>query len=131
MNFLVDHNFEGHALLLAGKISSLGWLDLLPIQFVTFDEVDLPIASDDRIVWRFAQAHQMILFTANRSMKGDDSLEQVLREESTDHSLPVVTVGNANRVLVDSNYRDRCVDRLIEIVVDIDDYRGSRRLYIP
>jgi hypothetical protein len=25
----------------------------------------------------------------------------------------------------------RCVDRLIEIVLDIDDYRGSRRLFIP
>lgn len=54
MNFLVDYNFEGHALLLAGKINSL-----------------------------------------------------------------------------DSSYRDRCVDRLIAIVVDMDDYRGSRWLYIP
>ena len=131
MNVLVDHNFEGHALLLVGKISSLGWLDLLPIRFITFDEVDLPISSDDRVVWRFAQTHQLLLLTANRSMKGDSSLEQVLREENKADSLPVVTVGNANRVLLDSNYRDRCVDRLIEIVVDIDDYRGSRRLYIP
>ena len=75
MIFLVDHNLEGHALLLSGNIASLGWLDLLPIQFRTFDELELSIASDDRTVWRFAQANQMLFLTANRSMKGKDSLE--------------------------------------------------------
>jgi uncharacterized protein with PIN domain len=131
MIFLVDHNLEGHALLLSGNIASLGWLELLPIRFMTFDDVALSVTSDDRTVWRFAQANQMILLTANRSMKGKNSLEQVMREENTSTSLPVVTIGDANRVLIDSNYRNRCVDRLIEIVFDIDDYRGSRRLFIP
>ena len=45
--------------------------------------------------------------------------------------MPVVTIGNADRVLTDLDYRNRCVDRLIEIVFDIDDYRGSKRLFIP
>jgi hypothetical protein len=53
MIFLVDHNLEGHALLLSGNIASLGWLDLLPI------------------------------------------------------------------------------DRLIEIILEIDDYKGTMRLFIP
>jgi hypothetical protein len=39
----------------------------------------------------------MILLTANRSMKDEDSLEQVMREENTPSSLPVVTIGNADR----------------------------------
>lgn len=116
---------------MSGNIASLGWLDLLPIRFLTFEAIELSIASDDRTVWRFAQANQMILLTANRSMKGKDSLEQVIREENISTSLPVVTIGDADRVLIDSNYRNRCVDRLIEIVFDIDDYRGSRRLFIP
>ncbi len=89
------------------------------------------LTSDDRIVWRFAQANQMILLTANRSMKGKNSLEQVMREENTSISLPIVTIGDADRVLTDPDYRNRCIDRLIEIVFDIDDYRGSRRLFIP
>lgn len=131
MIFLVDHNLEGHALLLSGNIVTLGWLDLLPIQFITFEEIELSITSNDREVWRFAQANQMILLTANRSMKGKDSLEQVIREENISTSLPVVTIGDADRVLSDPDYRNRCVDRLIEIVFDIDDYRGSRRLFIP
>jgi hypothetical protein len=73
----------------------------------------------------------MILLTANRSMKGKDSLEQVMREESRSVSLPVVTISNADRLLNDSEYRGRCVEKLIEIVLDIDSYRGARRIFIP
>jgi len=73
----------------------------------------------------------MILLTANRSMKGEDSLEQVMREENSSVSLPVITVGNADRLLSDSEYRGRCVESLIEIVLDIDSYRGARRIFIP
>ena len=74
----------------------------------------------------------MILLTANRSMKGKDSLEQVMREENTSESLPVITVSNADRLLNDdSEYRGRCIESLIEIVLDIDTYLGARRIFIP
>jgi hypothetical protein len=72
----------------------------------------------------------MILLTANRSMRGKDSLEKVLREENTSFSLPVVTISNADRLLNDPKYRDRCVERLIEIVLNIDSYRGTKRVFI-
>ena len=78
MIFLIDHNIEGQALVLFGSITTGGWIDLLPIRFLTFEEVQLPINSNDRMVWRFAQQNRMILLTANRSMKGKDSLEQVI-----------------------------------------------------
>ncbi len=131
MIFLIDHNLKGHALVLFGAIASQGWLDILPIQFVNFAEVDLAIDSNDRVVWRLAQEKQMILLTANRSMKGKDSLEQVMREESTSNSLPVFTIANADRLLNDVDYRGRCVESLIEITLDIDSYRGARRIFIP
>jgi hypothetical protein len=131
MIFLVDHNLEGHAMLLLGSITSQGWLDLFPIRLIVLEEVELPTNSSDRIVWRFAQANQMILLTANRSMKGKDSLEQVLREENTANSLPVVTIGDAERVLNDLDYRELCVNRLLEIVLYIDKYMGARRIFIP
>ncbi len=41
-----------------------------------FHEVELAINSSDRAVWKFAQESQMILLTANRRMKGTESLEQ-------------------------------------------------------
>ena len=101
---MIDHNLRGQALILFGAIGSQGWLDIIPIRFVTFVEMDLSIDSDDRSVWRLAQENQMILLTANRSMKGKDSLEQVMREENTSVSLPVMTIGNADRLLYDSEY---------------------------
>ncbi|NJN92280.1 MAG: ACP S-malonyltransferase [Leptolyngbyaceae cyanobacterium RM2_2_4] len=131
MIFLVDHNLKGHALVFFGAIASQGWLDIVPIQFVTFDEMNLSIDSNDRVVWRLAQENQMILLTTNRSMKGKDSLEQVMREENTSELLPVITISNADRLLNDSEYRGRCVESLIEIVLDIDTYLGARRIFIP
>ena len=131
MNFLVDHNLRGHAVLLSGSIVSSGWLDWVLIRFITFDEVSLPIDSDDRVVWQLAQSNQMILLTANRSMKGDNSLEQVMREEITSTSLPVITIGDADRLLNDSEYRQLCAIRLVEIVIDINTYMGVSRLFIP
>lgn len=131
MKFLIDHNLRGHAVVLLGSLTASGWLDLISIRFVLFEEVGLAIDSDDRVVWQFAQSHQMILMTANRSMKGENSLEQVMREENTATSLPVVTIGNIDRLLGEPDYRERCVNRLVEIVVDIEGYEGARRIFIP
>ncbi|MEM1172410.1 MAG: DUF5615 family PIN-like protein [Cyanobacteria bacterium P01_H01_bin.35] len=131
MNFLIDYNLNGPALILLGSLTGSGWLDLIDIRFVSFSEVGLPMNSSDRQVWRFAQANQMILLTANRSMKGKDSLEQVIREENTPTSFPVLTIANVDKLLADSNYRERCVNRLVEIAIDIESYQGAMRIFIP
>lgn len=131
MIFLIDHNLERHAVVLLGNIANQGWLEDVPICFVSFQEIELSIDSNDRIVWRVAQANQMILLTANRRMKGKDALEKVLREENKSNSLPVITIDNADRILDERAYRDQCVDRLLEIVIDIENYMGVGRLFIP
>lgn len=131
MIFLVDHNLERHAIVLLGNIANQGWLELFPIRFITFKEVELSVDSSDRIVWRVAQANQMVLLTANRKMKGKDALEKVLREENSFTSLPMITIGNVDRVLDERDYRDQCVDRLLEIVIDVENYLGVGRLFIP
>lgn len=76
------------------------------------EEVELPIDSDDQVVWRFAQSNDMILLTANRSMKRKNSLEQVMRGESTHKSRPVITIGNVDRLITEADYRESCVNRL-------------------
>lgn len=131
MIVLADHNLERHAVILSGSITNQGWLDWLSVRFVTLEEVSLSIKSDDRIVWQFAQSNNMILLTANRRMKGKDSLEQVLREENTETSLPVITLGDANRFLEDSGYRESCVNRFLEILLYLENYMGVGRLFIP
>ncbi len=54
-----------------------------------------------------------------------------MREENTPTSLPVVTIDNIDRLMVEPEYRERCVDRLVDIVIDIEDYQGARRIFIP
>ncbi len=131
MIFLVDHNLERHAEVLLGNIANKGWLDILPVRFISLKEVELSFDSSDRVVWRTAQTNQMILLTANRRMNGKDALERVLREENTSNSLPVITISSANRFLDERDYRDRCVDRILEIMIDIENYMGVGRLFIP
>ncbi|MBP0019419.1 MAG: ACP S-malonyltransferase [Cyanobacteria bacterium SBLK] len=130
MNFPIDYNLTGDAVLFWGTLSAEGWLDLLSIRFLTFQEIGLPMDSSDRVVWQFTQTHQMILITANRNMKGNDSLEQTIREENTPTSLPILTVSNPDR-LDESSYRQKCVTRLIEILLDLENYRGVGRIFIP
>ena len=77
MIFLVDRNIEGYATLLLGSLTVGGWLELVSIRFVLLEDI-VPITSSDRNIWRFAQAHQMILLTANRSGKGIDSSERTV-----------------------------------------------------
>src|SRR4051794_33962371 len=120
---------EGQAERLLETLKAGGWLELEPIRIVALDEVGLSAGTDDRTIWRFVQEQQMVLLTGNRNMKGEASLEQTLREEGTPTSLPVITIGSVDR-LTESAYRTACATRLVEIILDLEIYRGARRLYI-
>ncbi|MEQ8462365.1 MAG: DUF5615 family PIN-like protein [Coleofasciculus sp. E1-EBD-02] len=67
MNFLVDYNLDGYALVFLGILTKGAWLEFLSIQFVTFTEAGLSMDSSDRLVWSYAQANQMMILTANRN----------------------------------------------------------------
>jgi hypothetical protein len=121
---------EGHATVLWGVLSVDGWLELVPLDLVTLRQVGLSRDSTDREVWRFAQSQEMLLLTNNRNSDGADSLEATIREESTLMSLPVLTVGNLDR-LGDIRYRRRCAARILDIVLDLPNYRGTGRIFIP
>ncbi len=130
IQILVDHNIEGQAVLLWGTLAAEGWLALLPMQLLRFSEVGLPLNARDCDVWHFAQSRRMILLTVNRTMREPGSLEQTIREENTSTSLPVITIGSSDRV-DDKSYREACAARLVEIVLDLDNYLGTGRLFIP
>jgi hypothetical protein len=90
MIVLADYNLNRQAILISGSLVVSGLLDLAPIQLMTFEDVGLPADSNDRVVWRFAQTNEMLLLTANRNAKGEDSLEQVMREENQPTSFPII-----------------------------------------
>ncbi len=63
-------------------------------------------------------------------MEGTDSLEETIRQENNTTAIPVITVADVDR-LDERNYREKCASRLIEIILDLDLYFGSGRLFIP
>lgn len=130
IKFLVDHNIEGQVEILWGTMASEGWLELFSLKLLTFADVGLHFESNDRKIWRFAQANKMLLLTDNRNMEGDNSLELAIREENTSLSLPILTIGNVGR-LDEKIYRIRCATRIAEIVIDLENFMGTGRVFIP
>lgn len=130
MKVLLDHHMKRQGILLWSIMKNEGWLKLIDIPMLTFADAGLPMDASDRAVWRFAQERQLILLTENRNDEGNDSLEQTIREENISTSLPVLTIGAPDRVK-ESLYRKQCAERIVEIVLDIENYLGVGRIYIP
>ena len=131
---LADVNCEGYVRLLTGLLlaeSRRELWDALSLHVLEFDDLGLDVSSSDRDVWAVCQQRELVLITANRNARGDDSLELVIRDANGPDSLPVVTISNARRVYVDAAYAHRLADRLLEYLYDIANYRGTGRLYLP
>ena len=130
MKVLLDHHMRKQGVLLWSIMENEGWLKLMDIPMVTFADIGMPIDAPDHKIWHFAQQHQLILLTENRNNEGEDSLEQTIREENTPSSLPVLTIGLPDRMR-ENNYRKQCAERIVDIVLDIENYLGIGRIYIP
>jgi predicted nuclease of predicted toxin-antitoxin system len=107
-----------------------GWLELFPMQMIMFADAGLAPNSSDRTIWRFAQTHNMLLLTNNRSSHEANSLELTILEENTPTALPVLTIGNVERMR-ERNYREKCAERMIEVFIELDNYLGTGRIFIP
>jgi hypothetical protein len=127
---LLDNDLNGRWELFDGSLKHSGWSDLNLFDFITFNEIGLAEDAKDREVWQRAQELGMILLTGNRNQDDDTSLEQTIREKNTYLSLPVITVSDPKR-LSNPTYRESCVDRLVEIIFDIENFLGCGRLCIP
>ncbi|MEW5829653.1 MAG: DUF5615 family PIN-like protein [Chloroflexota bacterium] len=130
MKILLDHHMKKQGILLWGTLENVGWLALLEIPMLTFADVGLPVNTSDRDIWQFSQKNNLILLTANRNSDGEDSLERTIRDFNQPTSLPVVTISVLDR-LEERNYREQCAERLVEIVLNIENYLGIGRIYIP
>ena len=129
---LSDENCGKHAEIIFHALERLEYVDLLGLELKKFKEVGLAINTDDETVWRFCQEKGYLLLTGNRSAKdGSVSLELTVRRLVTEKSLPVLTIGDLERVLSDRKYCERCAERLAEIVMDLEErHLGVTRLYL-
>jgi hypothetical protein len=131
---LADHNNGGQVARLMRCLQQEPWREIwndLNLHVLTFAALGLAPQTSDAVLWQACQQHELTLITNNRNGCGPDSLEATMRVHNTPRSLPVFTLANPDRVLHDPRYRDRVAERLLEYLLDIDNYRGTGRLYLP
>jgi len=129
---LSDENCVGQVEAIFQALDRLGYVTLFEVELLTWEKAGLVKKADDETVWRFCQAHHCLLITGNRT--GDDgskALEFVIRHLVTPTSLPVLTIANLKRVIPDRQYCIQCAQRLADILIDIENYRGVTRVYLP
>ena len=130
ISIMLDNDIAGHRDLFEGTLRSAGWDEYGFVEFITMDQAGIASDALDSEVWRFCQQRGLLLLTANRNLDDESSLEQTLRENNTPESLPIITVSAPQRI-VEPEYRERCIHALIGIALDLDNYLGAARLYIP
>lgn len=131
---LSDVNIEGHVQILVNILESAAWQDvwkLFNLQAYTFRDLGLDAKTPDAALCQVCQQQEIILITANRNDNGPDSLESTIRTRNAVHSLPVFTIADADQVLHSRTYAERVVVKLLDYLIDIDNYRGTGRQYLP
>jgi hypothetical protein len=131
---MADHDVEGHVQLLLRLLLSDEWHPLwteVGCTVVSFESLGLPTTTSDVELWQLCQARQIVLITGNRNKDGPRSLEATIQQRNEASSLPVFTIGEPNRILTSHEYAHRVVERLLEYLVDVENLRGTGRLYLP
>jgi hypothetical protein len=121
---------EGQARLLFRTMVEEGLAELLKLKFLYFAEVGLLTETDDRTIWFLAQENEWLILTNNRNNDSETSLTATINKENALSSLPVITIGDAQR-LDESEYRNNAAYKLGEILLDLENYRGTGRIFIP
>ena len=131
---LADVNIEGHVDYIIAIARRAPWADLwqeLGLVYTTFGDVGLDRQATDAEIWRFCQREGYVLITDNRNQDSVDSLEATIRAQNTEQSLPVLTVGNTERLRHSREYAEDVVIGLFSTLIDIQSARGAGRLYLP
>ena len=129
-----DANIQGHVIGLLRILQGPDWGEFwtpLNLEVRTFAEVGLPHDASDSEVWDACQREQISLITANRNQEGPDSLEAVLRSRNTPSSLPVFTIGDIQLFAKSRTHAIQVAVRLLDYLMEIDEFRGAGRLYLP
>lgn len=134
LRIMADNDVVGHARSLVQICESPPWDEFwreAECELLTF--ADLGPAKDaiDSQVWRACQEHGTYLITGNRNAEGLESLEVTIRQHNDEQCLPVLTLADQDRIVRDRPYAETVVERLLGVLFDLDNLRGTGRLYLP
>jgi hypothetical protein len=133
-SIMADHDVEGHLRVLLSIWSSHKWADIWADTFCeieSFARLGILETASDEDVWQLCQERDIVLITGNRNAESDDSLEMTIRRRGTPQSLPVLTIADPNRLMKDRRYAEEVAAQVLDYVRDIENMRGSGRLYWP
>jgi hypothetical protein len=131
---MADNDIQGQMRVLVLLLESEAWGDIwasLDLAIRTFADISLDPSVADRELWQACQRDQIILVTANRNKVGPDSMEATIQAFNTASSLPVFTLADAKQILTSRDYANRVVEKLLQYVIEIDNVRGTGRLWLP
>ena len=131
---IADHNIEGHFEVLRRILLTDPWREIwsgLGFDIASFEALGLSSDVSDADLWQACQTHDVVLVTANRNQDGPNSLETTIAHRNQPSSLPVLTVSDADQILTSRAYATRIVSQLLEYLFDLDNIRGTGRLYLP
>jgi len=129
-----DANVIGHFRRLAAIWNSPAWREVwhsLNLREETFQSLNLTPQSTDDHVWRACQERHVVLITGNRNDDGPTSLESTIRICNSPTSLPVITLSDPQRTLDDGAYAEMVAERILEVLLELDNYMGVGRIYVP
>jgi len=127
---LLDHDLEGRAVFLEAGLRETGWDQDLSVEFKRLRDLNLPDDSTDREIWHLVQRESLLLITNNRNRDDENSLQTVIERETTPHSIPVLTISDQAKLVV-PEYRQQVADRLAAVIIDLENYLGTGRIYLP
>lgn len=130
ITILLDNDLVGNGVFIQEGLKGTGWDQLIQFHFKRLRDYGLPANLPDRDVWRFVQTHRLLLVTNNRNDEDDTSLQATMRRENTLASWPIVTVSDKD-ALPQTDYCQRVAHGLAEIVIDLENYLGAGRLFVP
>lgn len=131
---IADNDVEGIVAALVAVWLSDEWKEIwksCSYDIESFASLGLARDATDAVIWETCQTHQVALITANRNAYGADSLEATIRRENQPSSLPVFTIANPRRVLTERSYAEQVAVRLLNLLIDIERFRGTGRMYVP
>jgi hypothetical protein len=131
---IADHNVEGHFEVLLRLWTSEAWQSIresLELEVESFEHLGLPHDTSDRDLWLMCQQREIVLLTANRNDEGPESLEATIRALNDPWSLPVLTIADPESVLTSRDYAERVAIQVLEYLLELDNFRGVGRLFVP